>query len=49
MNYRNITRVHEIPNLAELNIGHAIIARALFVGVETAVREMLALMQEYRG
>ncbi|MGH7936885.1 MAG: pyridoxine 5'-phosphate synthase [Chthoniobacterales bacterium] len=49
INYRNIARVHEIPNLVELNIGHSIIARALFVGIETAVREMLALMQEYRG
>ncbi len=49
INYRNISLIHEIPSLAELNIGHSIIARALFVGIETAVREMLALMQDYRG
>lgn len=49
INYRNISLIHQIPNLAELNIGHSIIARALIVGIETAVREMLALMQDYRG
>ncbi len=49
INYRNISLIHQIPNLAELNIGHSIIARALLVGIETAVREMLALMQDYRG
>ncbi len=49
INYRNISLIHQIPNLAELNVGHSIIARALIVGIETAVREMLALMQDYRG
>ena len=49
INYRNISLIHKIPSLAELNIGHSIIARALLVGIETAVREMLALMQDYRG
>ena len=33
----------------ELNIGHSIIARALFVGIEAAVREMLGAMQNYPG
>jgi len=49
INYTNIALVHKIPHLTELNIGHAIISRATFVGLETAVREMLALMENYRG
>ncbi|CAN5362915.1 pyridoxine 5'-phosphate synthase [soil metagenome] len=49
INYRNIALIHKIPRLTELNIGHSIVARAMFVGIETAVREMLALMQTYRG
>ncbi|MGI8438077.1 MAG: pyridoxine 5'-phosphate synthase [Chthoniobacterales bacterium] len=49
INYRNIALIHKIPKLAELNIGHSIVARAVFVGFETAVREMLVAMQNYRG
>jgi pyridoxine 5-phosphate synthase len=49
INYRNIALIHKIPHLVELNIGHAIVARAILVGFETAVREMLALMNNYRG
>lgn len=49
INYRNIALIHQIPNLVELNIGHSIVARAIFVGFEAAVREMLAAMQNYAG
>lgn len=49
INYRNISLIHQIPNLTELNIGHSIIARALIVGIESAVREMLAAMESYPG
>ncbi|MEY2493954.1 MAG: pyridoxine 5-phosphate synthase [Verrucomicrobiota bacterium] len=49
INYRNISLIHKIPHLVDLNIGHSIVARALLVGFETAVREMLALMENYRG
>jgi pyridoxine 5-phosphate synthase len=49
INYRNIALIHQIPHLAELNIGHSIISRAIFVGIENAVSEMVALMQNYRG
>src|SRR5205823_14902838 len=49
INYRNIALIHKIPHLLELNIGHSIVARAVFVGIESAVREMVALMQAYRG
>jgi pyridoxine 5-phosphate synthase len=49
INYKNIALIHEIPHLNELNIGHAIISRAVFSGLENAVREMLALMENYQG
>jgi len=49
INYRNITRIHRIPHLRELNIGHAIVSRAMFVGFDAAVREMLAAMENYKG
>jgi pyridoxine 5-phosphate synthase len=49
INYRNIALIHKIPHLTELNIGHSIVTRALFVGFETAVGEMLAGMKHYRG
>lgn len=40
LNYENVKRMHEIPNLYELNIGHSIISRAVFVGLNNAVKEM---------
>ena len=49
INYQNIKLIHKIPHLTELNIGHAIVARSVFVGFENAVREMLALMHNYAG
>jgi pyridoxine 5-phosphate synthase len=49
INYRNIVLIHEIPHLTELNIGHSIISRAMFVGIEAAVREMLAAMENYHA
>jgi len=42
LNYKNVHRMHEIPNLIELNIGHSIISRAVFVGLEGATLEMMA-------
>ena len=48
INYKNISVVHQIPHLSELNIGHSIVARAVFVGFETAVHEMLAAMENYK-
>jgi len=47
INYTNITRILEVPHLAELNIGHTIVSRAMRVGLATAVREMKALMAAY--
>jgi len=49
INYRNMTLIHKIPHLVELNIGHSIVARSVFVGFETAVRELLELMENYKG
>ena len=45
LNYQNVKRMHEIPNLVELNIGHSIISRAVFVGLEQAIKEMKALVE----
>ena len=44
INYVNIAEVRTIPHLHELNIGHSIISRALFTGIEEAVRTMKQLM-----
>ena len=44
INYTNIARILTVPHLAELNIGHSIIARATSVGLMQAVREMRALI-----
>ena len=44
LNYRNVRRIVQIPEIEELNIGHSIVARATLVGIERAVREMKALM-----
>jgi pyridoxine 5-phosphate synthase len=46
LNYHNVQAVAAIPGISELNIGHAIIARALFTGLPEAVREMKRLMNE---
>ena len=44
ISYVNIRELHAIPHLAELNLGHSIVSRAIFTGLENAVAEMLALM-----
>jgi pyridoxine 5-phosphate synthase len=46
LNYHNVKQIAAIPGIEELNIGHAIVAHALFVGLDNAVREMKALMLE---
>jgi pyridoxine 5-phosphate synthase len=48
LDYQNVQPVAAIPQIVELNIGHAIIARALFCGMAQAVRDMKALMQSAR-
>ena len=49
LNYVNLPTLFQVPHLVELNIGHSLVSRAVFVGMETAVKEMLAVMQGYRG
>jgi pyridoxine 5-phosphate synthase len=49
LNYHNVTPVAAIPEIVELNIGHAIVARALFDGLAAAVAGMKALMLAARA
>lgn len=48
LHYHNVQAIARIPQVNELNIGHAIIAHACFVGIAQAVREMKALIQTAR-
>jgi pyridoxine 5-phosphate synthase len=48
LHYHNTQAIAAIPQLVELNIGHAIVARSVFTGFQGAVREMKQLMQEAR-
>lgn len=47
INYTNITRLWAVPHLAELNIGHTIVSRAMRIGMTAAVREMKDLIAHY--
>ncbi len=49
LNYHNLTLLHRVPHLVELNIGHSIISRAISVGLTAAIKEMLVLMSGYHG
>lgn len=49
LNYHNVQPIAAIEGISELNIGHAIVARAVFTGLVEAVREMKRLMQEARS
>ena len=49
LNYVNLPVLHRVPHLEELNIGHALISRAITTGLSAAVQEMLALMAGYEG
>jgi pyridoxine 5-phosphate synthase len=49
LNYHNVQPVAAVREIAELNIGHALIAQALFVGLPAAVRRMKTLMTEARA
>jgi pyridoxine 5-phosphate synthase len=48
LHYGNVTAIARIAQIVELNIGHAIIARAVFDGLTTAVRDMKNLMTKAR-
>jgi pyridoxine 5-phosphate synthase len=46
LNYHNVRDIAKIPGMRELNIGHAIISRAIFVGLRSAVAEMKKIINE---
>jgi pyridoxine 5-phosphate synthase len=48
LTYENVTPVAAIPEIEELNIGHSVVSRSVFVGIERAVAEMKALVREAR-
>ena len=45
LDYENVSRMHEISELNELNIGHSIISRSIYTGLESAVKEMMELIK----
>ena len=49
LNYQNLQLLHLVPHLVELNIGHSIVSRSVVVGLATAVKEMLLVMEKYPG
>ncbi|MDH5231401.1 MAG: pyridoxine 5'-phosphate synthase [Gammaproteobacteria bacterium] len=48
LNYQNVAAIAAIPQFVELNIGHSIVARALFTGLQGAVKEIQVLMNQAR-
>lgn len=48
LDYKNTTAVAAIPEIRELNIGHSIVSRAVFVGISRATRQMLEIMHDAR-
>jgi pyridoxine 5-phosphate synthase len=49
LNYQNVSHIAQIPDIDELNIGHGIIARAVFTGLGEAVKEIKTIMQAARS
>ena len=49
LNLENLPLLHVVPHLVELNIGHSLVSRAVFVGLERAVKDMLEVMKGYPG
>ena len=49
LTYENVTPVAAIPEIEELNIGHSVISRAVFTGLEEAVREMARILRRARA
>jgi pyridoxine 5-phosphate synthase len=49
LNYDNVLPIAAIEEIVELNIGHSIIARAVIVGIEQAVREMKQILRSARA
>jgi len=47
LNYMNVKRFRSLPGITEYSIGHSIIGRAVLVGMERAVREMIELVRDF--
>ncbi|MBC8457181.1 MAG: pyridoxine 5'-phosphate synthase, partial [Deltaproteobacteria bacterium] len=47
LNYVNVKRFKTLPKIEEYSIGHSIVARAVLVGFERAVREMVELVKDF--
>jgi pyridoxine 5-phosphate synthase len=46
LDFRNLRRMATIPNLLEVSIGHSVFSRAIFIGLENAVKELLAVLRD---
>ena len=46
LDFRNLRRIKTIPNLLEVSIGHSVFSRAIFIGLENAVKELLAALKD---
>ena len=46
LDFRNMRRMKTIPNLLEVSIGHSVFSRAIFIGLENAVKELLAVIKD---
>jgi pyridoxine 5-phosphate synthase len=49
LNYENLPSLFAVPHLVELNIGHSIVCRSVFAGMENAVTQMLRVMEKYHA
>lgn len=46
LNFRNLKRLRSIPNLLEVSIGHSVFSRAIFIGLDNAVKELLHVLRD---
>jgi len=46
LDFRNLRRMKSIPNLMEVSIGHSIFSRAIFIGLDNAIKELLAILKD---
>lgn len=46
LNFRNLGRLRSIPNLLEVSIGHSVFSRAIFIGLDNAVKELLHVLRD---
>lgn len=49
LNLENLPLLHVVPHMVELNIGHSLVSRSVFVGLDRAVKDMLEVMKGYPG